>query len=165
MKDFRRVLGGPVGQFLFIVLASDALATATVGSALTISFFNTAVVGVGLVFCFYVARAVWQTLLTDKPERAQLWAAGAGFVLISTAIIRVMRIYWTAVEKPWIADHWTFGVVTASQWAGFVLCLAALVAPDNGTIFEGTRRPMLAAALVTALFIVISFSFRFAVAK
>lgn len=156
MRDFHKILGGPVGRFVFIVFAIYAIGAATLGPAVTISVFDTATVGVGLVFCFYVAREVCITLREKSPERAQLWATGSALVLGSTVAIRLMRIYWTITEQPWIAYHWSFGVVTASQWAGFVLCLAALVAPDNGTIFRGTRRPMMMAAAVTVIFILAS---------
>lgn len=156
-----KFFGGPVGRFLFIVFAIYALSTWTLGAPVTISLFDTATVGVGVVFCAYVAREVWRTLRDQSPERAQFWATGAALVLGSTATIRIMRIYWTVTDQGWIATHWTFGMVTASQWAGFVLCLAALVAPDNGTIFDGTRKPMLVAALVTVAVAVVLFSARF----
>lgn len=161
MRGFRNLLGGPVGQFLFIVFASYALSAWFLGAPTTISLFDTATVGVGVVFCVYVAREVWRTLRDTRPERAALWAIGAALVLGSTAAIRIMRIFWTVTDQYWIATHWTFGIVTASQWAGFVLCLAALVAPDNGTIFDGTRRPMVVAALVTVMLAVILFSARY----
>ena len=151
MRDFHKIFGGPVGQFLFLVVVAYLAAISFLSTPVVILLLDAATVGVGLVFCAIVAREVWRTLNDRRPERAALWATGAGLALGSTVAIRIMRIGWVVFDLPWLPIHWTFGLVTATQWAGFVLCLAALVAPDNGTIFDGTRRPMICAAIWAAL--------------
>jgi hypothetical protein len=160
MRGFRKILGGPVGQFLFLVVGAYFASISLLPTPIVISLLDAATVGVGLVFCAVVAREVWNTLNDARPERAALWATGAAAALGSTVVIRFMRIGWGVFDLPWLSVHWTFGLVTATQWAGFVLCLAALVAPDNGTIFDGTRRPMVCAAIWAALAAVFILAFR-----
>jgi len=151
MQEIRKVVGGPAGQFLFLVLAGYFALVAVLPAPIVISLFDAGTVGVGIVFCAYVGREVWRTLKTQHPERASLWATGAGFIIGSTVIIRLMRVGWSVFGAYWLADHWTFGIVTATQWAGFVLCLAALAAPDNSAVFRGTYRPMRCAAILAAI--------------
>lgn len=151
MRGFRRILGGPVGQFFFLVIVAYLAAISFLPTPVVISFLDAGTIGVGLVFSAIVAREVWRTLRARRPERAALWATGAAAALGSTVVIRAMRIGWGVFDLAWLPIHWSFGLVTATQWAGFVLCLAALAAPDNGTIFDGTRRPMICAAIWAAL--------------
>ena len=162
MQDFRKFFGGPVGQFAFFVVALYFALAAIFGAPITISLFDAATVGVGLVFCGYVAVKVWENLLAERPERAALWAIGGSFIIASTVVIRTMRIAWTGLDLPWLSEHLIFGLATATQWTGFVLCLAALVAPDNGTIFKGTRRPLVLAAIFTAIMAAVIIWVRFA---
>lgn len=162
MRGFRSFLGGPVGQFLFLVVAAYFAAVSVLPTPVVISLLDAGTVGVGLVFSGYVAREVWRTLHDRRLERAALWATGAAMALGSTVAIRIMRIGWVTLDLPWLSFHWTFGLATATQWAGFVLCLAALVAPDNGTIFDGTRRPMICAAIWAALAVAFILTLKYA---
>lgn len=152
MSEF---LKSPVTRYLFGVSTIYFAAVLTFGPAPVISIFDTLTISFGAVFCAVCARAVWETLRDESPERASLWATGAALVLGATVVIRAWWIVWTLLgNPPWLAEQAWFGYVTALQWAGAVLAIAAVVGPENGAIFAGTRRVM-TVALVAAFFLAV----------
>lgn len=150
MRDFHK---SPVTRYLLGVSAVYFAAVLGFGAPPVIVVFDTLTISFGAVFCVICARTVWDTLKDESPERATLWATGSALVLGATVIIRAWRIIWTALGNPaWLAEQTWFGYVTALQWAGAVLAIAALVGPENGSIFEGTRKVM-ALAIAMAFFL------------